>query len=162
MKQIFVTKKGLQALETRRLECMDKLRFVQSQKSEAAEVGGNVWHDNFAFEDLVRQENMVNKQIRDMRELLEAAVVVPDMPLDVSTLQVGHVAHLYIEDDDVTKEVAVGGFGESDLNANPPIIDYSAPLLEPFYGQEEGHEVVIKLGGVSKNVVLETIELRGY
>jgi transcription elongation GreA/GreB family factor len=160
MKQVFVTKKGLQALEARRLELMEKLKTVQGQKGEAAEVGGNVWHDNFAFEELVRQENSLNKQIQDVGVLLKVATIVPDVPQDASTLQVGHIAHLYVEEDDATRVVVVGGFGESDLNVTPPVIEYGAPLLAPFYGHEEGHEATVQLGGVSKNVILETIELR--
>lgn len=160
MKQIFVTKKGLQALEAKRIELMGKLKAVQGQKGEAAEVGGNVWHDNFAFEELVRQENTLNKQLRDTRKELDAVKMVSDTPSDTETLQVGHIAHLYIEDDDTTKVFVVGGYGESDLNAEPPIIEYNAPILKPFFGQEEEYEAIIQLGGVCKNVVLETIELR--
>lgn len=160
MEQILMTKNGLQAFEEKRSELMKKLKAIQGQKGEAAEIGGNVWHDNFSFEELVRQENVLNKQLRDIRDILDAAVIVPNIPSGTETLQVGHIAHLYIEDDDITKVIQIGGFGESDLNAKPPIIDYSAPIVKPFYGQEEGHEVAVQLGGINKNIVLVTIELR--
>jgi transcription elongation GreA/GreB family factor len=158
MKRIFTTKTGLQVLEGRRLELMEKLRAIQSQKGLAIDDG--TWHDNFSFEQLVRDENALSKQLRDMRDILDAVTVVSGTPTGTETLQIGHIAHLYIEADDVTKVVVVGGVGESDLTAKPPIIDYNAPLLEPFYGNEEGHEATVQIGGVSKNVVLETIELR--
>lgn len=158
MKDMLVTRKGIQALQKRRQGYMDRLREVQGQKGPAAEEG--TWHDNFSFEDLVRQEGMLNKQIQDIGQLLEKAVTVPDTPSDIRTLQIGHVAHLYIEDDDMTKVCVVGGIGESDLNANPPVIEYDAPLLAPFFGYDEGHEAIVQIGGIGKNVVLETIELR--
>lgn len=158
MKRIFTTKTGLQVLEGRRLELMEKLRAIQSQKGLAIDDG--TWHDNFSFEQLVRDENALSKQLRDMRDILDAVTVVSGTPAGTETLQIGHIAHLYIEADDATKVVVVGGVGESDLTAKPPIIDYNAPLLEPFYGHEEGHEATVQIGGVSKNVVLETIELR--
>jgi transcription elongation GreA/GreB family factor len=160
MSQILVTKNGLAALEVRRVQLMDELKAIQGQKGEAAEVGGNVWHDNFAFEELVRQENILNKQIRDVSGLLKIAIVVPDIPTDTHTLQVGHLARLYIEEEDRVQEVVVGGFGETDLKSIPPIIDYNAPLLEAFQGHEQGHEAVVQLGGVSKTVILESIQPR--
>ncbi len=160
MKKILVTRVGLQLLEKQRLTLMDRLKFVQSQKGEAAEVGGDGWHDNFAFEDLVRQENMLNRQILDATQLVKNAEVVPNTPPDTKTLQVGHVITLYIEDDDETKEVIVSGFGESNLHITPQVIDYNAPLIYPFFGHEEGYEADIRLGSVEKHVVLETIRQR--
>lgn len=158
MKKIFATRKGRQALEERRQDLVDKLKDIQKQKGPAVEEG--TWHDNFSFEQLIREENAVSKQLRDIRDTLDAVVIVPDTPKGKDTLQIGHVAHLYIEDDNVTKVVVVGGFGESNLTITPPVIDYTAPLLEPFYGHGEGHEASVQLGGVSKNVILETIELK--
>jgi len=161
MKQIFVTKQGLGMLQARRDEYFERLRAVQGQKGEAAEVGGNVWHDNFAFEELVRQENMLSKQIQDVGDMLKIATMVPDQPADTRALQIGHVVSLYFEEDDAIKEYQVGGFGESNLDAQPPLIEYSAPLLAPFFGHEVGHEATVQLGGVSKHVHLEAIQLRG-
>lgn len=158
MKKIFVTRKGLQALEARRLELMEKLRGIQKQMGPAVEEG--TWHDNFSFEQLTRDESAVSKQLRDMKKALDAVIIVPDVPSGKETLQIGHVAHLHIESDNVVKVVVVGGFGETDLNTKPPVIDYCAPLLEPFYGHEEGHEATVQLGGVNKNVILESIEMR--
>lgn len=158
MKKIFATRNGRQALEAKRQDLVDKLKAVQKQKGPAVEEG--TWHDNFSFEQLIREENMVSKQLRDIRDILDAVTIVPDTPVGTETLQIGHIVHLYIEDDDVTKVFVVGGFGESNLTVTPPIIDYTAPLLEPFYGQGKGHEALVQLGGVSKNVNLETIELK--
>lgn len=160
MKKILVTKKGFRTLEKRRLKFIEKLKDVQGQKGEAAAIGGNAWHDNFAFEDLVRQENMLNKQIQDAGQIIRMSVIVSDVPQGTKILQIGHIAHLYIENDDMVKVVMVGGFGESDLDVDPPIIDYSAPILKPFYGHEEGYEAIVQIGGVNKSIVLKTIELR--
>ena len=157
MKKIFVTRKGLQVLEARRLELMEKLKIIQGQKGLA--IADGTWHDNFAFEQLTREEDALSKQLRNQREILDAVTIVPDVPSGTETLQIGHVASLSIDGDEM-KTFVVGSFGETDLKAIPPVIDYGAPLLEPFYGHEEGHEAVINLEGVSKNVVLESIKMR--
>lgn len=159
-KKVFVTRAGREVLEKKRTELMQNLAHVQGQKGEAAEIGGNAWHDNFAFEDLERQEKMLNRQIKDANDVLNSAVVVSDEPQGTEVLQIGHVAELYIEDDDATKVVIVGGYGESDLKANPPVIDYSAPLLEPFFGHNEGYEASVRLAGMAKTVILEKIKMK--
>ncbi len=161
MKKLFATKKGIDVLQNRRLEWMGKLKYIQGQKGEAAEVGGNQWHDNFSFEDLCRQESVANKQISDISRQLSLVVEVPAFPRDIETLKIGHVAHLYIEEDKEMKVVIVGGLCESDLTTNPQTIEYIAPLLLPFFGQSEGYEHQIKIRGGTKTVTLEKIELRG-
>lgn len=140
---------------------MNKLKDVQAQKGEAAEVGGNQWHDNFSFEQLCRDEVVANKQISDVSKQLSQVIEVSASPVDVETLKIGHIAHLYIEEDDETKIVIVGGLCESDLTVNPQVIEYIAPLLLPFFGQSEGYEHKIQLRGGTRTVVLEKIELRG-
>lgn len=159
MKRIFVTRNGLKDLELRRLRFIDELKTVQGQKGNAAEVGGNVWHDNFAFEELVRQENILNKQLQDIRNLLDAAQVVSGAPCDVRVLQIGHIAHLDIEEEGIRK-LLVGGFGESDLTVSPPMVEYNAPIMKPFFGHEAGHEATVRINGVDKYIILKAIELK--
>ena len=116
MQRIFVTKTGLQALETRRLGLMDRLKAILQQKGPAVEEG--TWHDNFSFEQLLRDESAVSKQLQDMRANLDAATIVPDVPSGTQTLQIGHVVQVYVEDDDISKVFVVGGFGETNFNTD--------------------------------------------
>lgn len=155
---MFVTQEGVRILHAKRQGYIDELRSVQGQKGPAAEEG--TWHDNFSFESLVRQEGVLSKQILDVGKILNESIIVPSIPQDTKTLQVGHIASLYIVDDDVAKEVVIGGYGETDFSVNPPIVDYNAPLVAPFFGYEQGHEATVFLGGVNKCVILDNIKLR--
>lgn len=158
MATIFVTQKGIQLLRTRFEMCVEQLRSIQKQKGPAAEEG--TWHDNFSFESLVRQESMLSKQTQEAKQLLDSAKLISGVPSGIQTLQIGHLARLYLVGDDVYKEVIVGGFGETDLSVKPPVIDYEAPLLKPFFGHEVGHEAMVQLGTNLVEIILETIKLR--
>lgn len=157
MPRYYVTRSGAEKLQAKKQELQQKLKKTQGQKGEAAEVGGNVWHDNFSFEQLGRDEQMLNKQITDLNAILVSLVIV-DMPKDCSVLTIGHIARLNV--DGQPKTIIVGGFNEGDTNADPPVLSYTAPLVAPFTGQEVGHEATIDLPGGKKVVVLESIELQ--
>lgn len=159
MKKVLVTKKGLLDLVKKKVEVYEKLRQAQSQKGEAAEVGGNVWHDNFAFEELERQEHMLNKQIEDLNRIISQAVEVPGRPTGNDMLQIGHLAHIYFKEDNETKIYMIGGYGESDLKASPPVIEYGAPVIRHLFRKTEGTEAKVEIGGRKKTLILMKIEL---
>ena len=49
MASVYVTRNGFELLNQRLADAVAKLKHAQSQKAEAADVGGDNWHDNFAF-----------------------------------------------------------------------------------------------------------------
>ncbi|MBI3952495.1 MAG: hypothetical protein HY336_00895 [Candidatus Doudnabacteria bacterium] len=136
---------------------MDKLKATQGQKGEAAEVGGNVWHDNFTFEQLMRDEDMINAQIAEVNRKIGQMVVIDQPPESTDKLRIGHMALVSIEGE--LREYLVGGFEDSEPTASPPVISYLAPLIQPFIGKEEGHSVKIDVGGKRKQVTLERIRM---
>ena len=159
MQKIRVSKRGYDLLFERKKSFLDKLRHVQSQKGEAAEVGGNVWHDNFAFEDLVRQESIINRQIANISLCIQRAEIV-DAPCHERVLAVGHIALLVFEDG-TQKEIEIVGFGEGDIYANPQKVEYSAPLVSPFIDTEMGAEEEINISGKKQTVTLLKIMRKG-
>lgn len=157
MPKRYFTPAGVRRLEDRRKALADKLREIQGQKGEAAEVGGNQWHDNFSFEDLSRQEMMVNKQLAELSEIENDMVVVWAVPQQTERLSIGHVAVLDFGGE--MRVFRVGGYDESDPKTNPQTVAYNAPLLAPFFGEEEGHEEVVQIGNVRTHATLEEIRL---
>ena len=53
---ILVTRKGEIVLRAKILTLSEEYTKLCRSKAEAYENGGNGWHDNFAYEDLMRQE----------------------------------------------------------------------------------------------------------
>jgi transcription elongation GreA/GreB family factor len=155
--QLYFTRSGADRIVRRKTELLERLRNVQRQKGEAAEIGGNQWHDNFSFEQLVRDEHVLNTQIAEINEKINAMVIAPEAPVDTDRLRIGHVAVLDVGGK--KKRYLVGGFEDSDAAADPPVISYLAPLIRPFIGQEVGDAQRVAVGGRTKQVTLQKIFL---
>ena len=128
---------------------------MQAQKGDAAETGGNQWHDNFSFEQLVREEDSLIGQIEQLSQKIEKAVVVREPPLDTQTLQIGHIAVLDIDGEE--KRVKVGGFEDSNLSVDPPIVSYTAPLIAQLIGEEVETCVSVQIRGKIQEIILGSI-----
>ena len=103
-----VTQEGYRKLILRKQELFGKLKETQGKKGEAAESGGDGWHDNFSFEQLCHQEMMDNRRIADISSQINRAELVDD-PINVEFLQIGHIAVLEFDDGEERKyEIAVG------------------------------------------------------
>ncbi len=151
-KIIKVTRNGYNKLISLRQELFDQLKKVQGKKGEAAEVGGNVWHDNFAFEELGRQEMMLNKKIADASLQINRAKLVEE-PVNDKFLQIGHIA-VFEFDDGEERKYEIAGFGESDLSANPPKVEYLAPIVKKFIGAEINISAKVEIGGKIREITL--------
>lgn len=157
MKKLYFTKAGAERMFQEKEDLFQKLRETQGQKGEAAEVGGNQWHDNFSFEELVRQEFMLNKQITELNKKIEEMVILSEMSKDTSHLRIGHIAVLDVGG--IIKKVKIGGYGDYDLKADPPTIAYNAPLVSQLFGEEQGSQSSVRIEGAMKAVTLEDILL---
>ena len=152
---IRVTREGYGRLMKRKLELFVQLKEAQGKKGEAAEVGGNVWHDNFSFEELCRQEMMLNKSIADLNTQINRAKMV-EAPTSDNILQIGHIAVLLLDDEE-DRQYEIAGFGETDLNANPPKVEYLAPIVKNFVGEEVGTIASVEIGGKTRRIALVEI-----
>ncbi len=157
MSRLYFTRIGAERIMRRKQELFDKLKNIQSQKGEAAEVGGNQWHDNFSFEQLMRDEQMVNAQITELNQKISDMAVIDEVSVDTSKLRIGHLAVLDVGGE--TKTYLIGGFEDSDPNSVPPVISYLAPLVRSFIGKEQGHTVLLRIAKTDTQVTLEKIQL---
>lgn len=157
MDRIKVTERGLGILLKRQAEVDAKLRDVLSQKGVAYADGGNGWHDNFAFEELTRQEGILSRQLWEMGELITQAVRIPSKPTDISNLSIGHLA-LLKDDDGNINTYEIVGYSESDTALTPPKIEYRAPIVAPFFGGAVGTEADVRIAGKMKHLTLIEIK----
>lgn len=157
MPKLYFTRAGADRIMRRKAELLEIFRNTQRQKGEAVEIGGNQWHDNFSFEQLARDEHMLNAQIAEINGKIDDMVIAPDTPADIGRLRIGHVAALDVDGE--TKIYLVGGFEDSDPAADPPVISYLAPLIRPFIGKEPGNSGEISVDGRTKQVTLREVRL---
>lgn len=157
MDKIRMTEHGRKILLDRQAEVETKLREVLSQKGDAYADGGNGWHDNFAFEELTRQEGILSRQLWEMSELITQAIRTPLKQADNSHLSIGHIAVLEDGDGNINTYEIVG-YGESDTTFTPPKIEYRAPIIAAFFGSGVGTEAEVKIAGKMKHLTLIEIK----
>jgi transcription elongation GreA/GreB family factor len=145
-----MTAAGMQRLRERLTALEAKLRSIMRQKGEAAEVGGNVWHDNFSFEDLQRQEAMVLRQLEEARRVLAQARLV-EPPADSTEVRLGSRVMLRF-DDGREQEVEIGGYGDADPAAG--VISCASPLGRCLLGAVAGDERVFHAAGRERRVTV--------
>ena len=75
-KNHLITKEGLEEAREKIKELEERLKNVLSQKGEAYQIGGDGWHDNFTFEQLIRQEEALRFQISELKAFLRKAKII--------------------------------------------------------------------------------------
>jgi transcription elongation GreA/GreB family factor len=135
----------------------NKIKLVASQKGDAYENGGNGWHDNFAFEQLAREETMLINELMNLKDVLRSAVVVSSFSTSIDRVDIGCIVALR-DDEGNEVEYCVVGYGESDISTTPKRLEYLAPIIHPFMEGVVGDEHTLQIG--SKQVVLTLAGIR--
>lgn len=135
----YFTKQGMDEFSRKIREAEDELRGMYGRLAELAEVGGNQYHDNFSFEQVMRDINMLDAKLaQDKNVLLNAIVIDPiKNPREVC---IG--ASVLIERNGKEEKWKILGYGESDPETRQ--IAYNAPLARSIIGKKVGDEA--KLG----------------
>ena len=128
-----LTGEGLKQLRARIHELENKAEEISKQRAEAAGMGGD-WHDNFAFEQFIRDEQMLGQQIKESRKLLARAVVVDD-EIQGEKIKIG--ISVEIEFENGGKERFVLTDPEA-INPSRNIISYASPLGKAILVAREG------------------------
>lgn len=157
-KPIYVTTKGYRLLVERLHRLQNCQLEIQAQLADAAENGGDGWHDNSAHEDLTRRANEESRKVSDARALLNRAVGVSARPNDHSVVRIGHIVTFYDEDTDQEYRVRVVGHGETDMEAFPVEISYDAPRIAPFFMREVGFDARVRYSGQLHHLSIEAID----
>jgi len=132
--EYLMTRTGADALRKKISILQDKLRACLKEKGYAAEVGGNVWHDNFAFEEAQRQEQMISFEIRRAREVLSNIRVV-DVPENPTAVALGTTIRAEIAGRGI-RQMTIVGFGEADPDNG--LVAYNSPLGRSLLGARPG------------------------
>lgn len=150
----FLTKNGLEIAQNKLKELEKELNFVLSQKGEAAETGGNTYHDNASYEGLVRREFMISSRIEELKNIINTAEIVEEK---VGGKKVGVGSTVSIKFENGRKaEYGIVGLFESDPSKN--CISYETPLGLALMGAKKGQKREFLAGGQKK--VVEVLEIR--
>jgi transcription elongation factor GreA len=153
----FITQIGKNILSEKIKAVEDKLSVVMSQKGTAYDEGGNGWHDNFAYEQLIREEAMLAGQLASLNDIIRNATVVSSTATGTESVTIGCIVELEDSEGNVS-EYEVVGFGETDIKATPKKLEYLAPIIFPFMEGILGDEHTIKIG--DKKTLLTLINIK--
>jgi transcription elongation factor GreA len=152
---ILVTKEGYEKLqkEVRMLE--KEFAAVGYDKAEAAEVGGNVWHDNPAFETIEQKQKTLLRQISEAKDILSRAVIVEEELRMADKVKIGSIVEIEFEDGKLIS-VKIGDYTESDPAKG--IISYKSPLGSALLGAAPGDECIYRVTERIIKVVIKAVQ----
>ncbi len=150
--ELYFTQRGLAKLCEEIEDLKNKIKDLKSQIAHAAEVGGDNWHDNFAYESLTSEIRGMERYLFDKEQTLKSAVLV-EQPESFDKVTIGACVKIIHNGKEMIWEIV--GFGESD----PPnhMIAYNAPLASLFMEKRKG-EVITGIIGRQRNEI-EIIEI---
>jgi transcription elongation factor GreA len=153
-KSYIITKEGLEEARKKLKELEERLRNVLSQKGEAYQIGGDGWHDNFTFEQLIRQEEALRFQISELKAFLRKAKIIKER---VSGKRVGiGSAVTLLFDDGKQLEYKIVGLMQSNPQKN--YISYESPLGAAILGAKQGEKRKFIAGGKQKSAKVMDIK----
>jgi transcription elongation factor GreA len=148
------TQNGLEIAKNKLKELEKERDFVLSQKGEAAQTGGNEWHDNAAFEELIRKEQMLLARIDELKNVINTAEIA-EKKIGGKNVGIGSVVTVKFENGREAEYKIVGLF-ESDLSQNH--ISYETPLGSALMGAKRGDKREFFAGGEKK--VVEVLDVK--
>jgi len=156
--KIFVTEEGLRALKEKLEKLEREYKEVTRGKTEAAETGGNQWHDNPAYDEIEqRQIILLNLIDKTKAAIVESSMVSNrEKAKDVSdTVEIGSVVEILLNN---IKKITVRIGGAAESNPTEGVISYQSPLGGALIGIREGEEREYHIRGITSKVQLIKIK----
>ena len=137
MKEILVDENGYNQYINELEKLKEQSLAISTSGSEAYEIAvGDGWHDNFAFEDTMRQSRTIAARIDNMLKMKQYLKVVKNVKKDKNTINIGDVLDIkiYYSDDDV-EEITIKLTGNYIPSVDDSIqeITLNSPLGKAIY-----------------------------
>lgn len=131
----YFTPKGHTSFREKIEDVKKELVSVKFQMGDAAENGGDGWHDNFSFEQLQIQSQALHKRISELESVLSNIKIVEPI---INSKKIAIGSKVKILRNNQMEEWEIGGYGESDLAKK--ILSYNTPLGEKLIGKKPGED----------------------
>lgn len=150
--KFYFTRRGLAKLQGEIKELGKKLQELQSQTAYVAEVGGDQWHDNAAYESLVIDIRGIDRRLSNAHQMLSRAVLI-EPPTNSDSVTIGIQVKIMRDNKEMTWKIV--GFGESDPDRN--MLAYNTPLASLMMSRHRGEVVSGIIAG--KQTEIEVLEI---
>lgn len=138
----YITKRDhLQLLERIR-ETEKRLREKQSQVDDTSSVGGNAWHDNAGYDNLVIEIRGINERLNKLHTALNS-LIVAEAPTSVEKVVIG--VDVVLEINGGQESWSIVGYDSGDIDENR--LAYNTPLAKAILGLRVGDTTKVHRGG---------------
>lgn len=161
MKEILVNKEGYNQF----FDEFEKLNYsLTSNAAHGSEVYadavGDGWHDNFAYEDAMRKEKMIQNKINDLILQKDSLVLINDEEYDdniVCINDIVEVSIIYDEDDSEIETIKLTGKYLPDDKNNE--VTLNSPIGKALHRQKIGSTVSYKVNNkeLKVNIIRKVI-----
>ncbi len=155
MRDVYLTPAGRKRLADRIHATRAAYLARSAENPDALQSGDSSgWHDNFAFEENMRQMHQLARQVRDLEDLLLRVIVVRP-PKDADRVVLGARVTWSIDEQEPAT-VVVAGHDDGDPSLGR--VAYDTPFLSQLVGACVGDVRVVKVGGRERTVEILAIE----
>jgi transcription elongation GreA/GreB family factor len=152
---MLMTTKGIAGLR-KKIQKLDADRDrALAQAGESAQNDTNQYHDNFEYEEGMRQHGMLTQRVADLLAILRNATPAAT-PLQTETICLGHVARVRFVDDGEVSELLICGDGEATLFENACSV--TSELGQTLQGMRIGQQRAYHVRG--RSIEVEVLDIR--
>jgi len=149
----YFTRNGLQRYKKHISELEKKLRDVESQTQESIDSGGDCWHDNAGYEQIIQDLRVRDARLIEAYKLLKEAELV-EYPTSVDRVVLGTKVQFYMDEEEKTYEIVAHG----DDNIEKKRILYASPIARQLLDHKVDDYFKAQIGGKIREIEIISIE----
>lgn len=150
-----LTPAGFEKLKKEIKEVKAELGKITVLKGEAVQDTGNLWHDNFSFEEMARQELVLARRLAKLQKKLKAVKIVDERKKHGRKAVVGSTVTIEYEDG---RQVRYTITDPEMTNPGKGLISYRSKVGEALLGSRKGDERQLQIRDkVSKFKVVKVV-----
>lgn len=154
-----ITLQGYERLRERLRQYEQRLAKIMSMKAEAAEVGGDKWHDNFSFEEIERLQKVYGSRISELKQQMRESKIISEAQLKRNAQKnkvcIGSKLKIKYPNGKASL-IQIVGSGESDPARG--LIAYDTPFGKALLNKKPSQKTFFLSNG--KQTEIEIVELK--
>lgn len=129
--------KDIKAIDEQIKEREQDIKKVNQDIADSCNQSSETWHDNFGFEEGVRQQRVAAKRLEDLLAIKAQASLVEIMDINRKTVDIGSIVELENINDNETQEYLIGSYlVVKKIHDNE--ISYNSPLGKALINRKPG------------------------
>lgn len=128
---MILLEEDVEILRQKRQELYQRYTEAAKASGEACTQSSETFHDNFPYEQAMRDMQMYNDQVQEINEMLHEAQIVPGPDPTRDEVQVGSIVHILDLDTDEYSFVKVAGY--VNLAEDTPGTSWECPIRVSYH-----------------------------